>query len=70
MANTGAGVHRQVLFTTIGVFLGYHLTKLENYKYAKKDRELFDYMKRHPELFAKDAPRTLGEITEPFYAVR
>ncbi|XP_018425192.1 PREDICTED: NADH dehydrogenase [ubiquinone] 1 subunit C2-like [Nanorana parkeri] len=65
-----AGVHRQILFTTVGVFLGYHMTKLENYKNAKKDRELFDYMKRHPELFAHKEPRRVGEITEAFHPAK
>ncbi|KAM5180529.1 NADH dehydrogenase [ubiquinone] 1 subunit C2-like [Mantella aurantiaca] len=65
-----AGVHRQILYTTIGIFLGYHLTKFENYKNAKKDRELCDYMRRHPELFVQDEPRKIGVITEPFHPVR
>ncbi|KAM9319473.1 NADH dehydrogenase [ubiquinone] 1 subunit C2-like [Gastrophryne carolinensis] len=65
-----SGVHRQILLTTVGIFLGYHMTKYENYKLAKKDRELFDYMRRNPELFAQHEPRRIGEITEPFHAVR
>ncbi|XP_077307493.1 NADH dehydrogenase [ubiquinone] 1 subunit C2 [Lithobates pipiens] len=65
-----AGVHRHILVTTVGIFLGYHLTKYENYKNAKKDRELFDYMKKHPELFTHKEPRRIGEIMEAFQPVR
>ncbi|XP_063807377.1 NADH dehydrogenase [ubiquinone] 1 subunit C2 [Pseudophryne corroboree] len=65
-----AGVHRQLLYTTIGVFLGYHMVKYENYKYAKRDRELFEYMRLHPELFPQQEKRTFAEITEKFYPVR
>ncbi|CAI9559417.1 unnamed protein product, partial [Staurois parvus] len=57
-----AGVHRQVLFTTVGIFLGYHLTKYENYRNAKKDRELFNYMKKHSELFSHKDPVGAGHI--------
>ncbi|NXP79935.1 NDUC2 dehydrogenase, partial [Ramphastos sulfuratus] len=46
-----AGVHRQVLFTTMGWFVGYFLIKRTEYVYAKVDRELFEYMRQHPEDF-------------------
>ncbi|XP_068120932.1 NADH dehydrogenase [ubiquinone] 1 subunit C2 [Hyperolius riggenbachi] len=65
-----AGLHRQALLTTLGVFVGYHITKYENYAYAKKDRELFDYMRRHPELFVHTEPRKIGELLEPFQPAR
>lgn len=42
------GVHRQALFITIGWVLGYHLTKVENYKYAKVDRDMKEYIRMHP----------------------
>ncbi|KAG8543856.1 hypothetical protein GDO81_023537, partial [Engystomops pustulosus] len=65
-----AGVHRQILFTTVGVFIGYHLTKYENYRYAKKDRELFDYIRRHPEILPQKDAKTMAEVYEKFYPVR
>ncbi|NXN40403.1 NDUCR dehydrogenase, partial [Rhinoptilus africanus] len=46
-----AGVHRQVLFTTVGWFVGYYLTKRTEYVHAKLDRELFEYVRQHPEDF-------------------
>lgn len=46
-----AGVHRQALCITLGWFLGYHLTKIENYKYAKLDREMSNYIRLHPAEF-------------------
>lgn len=45
------GVHRQVLLATAGWFLGYHLTKYENYSYAKVDRDMNEYIRLHPEEF-------------------
>lgn len=47
------GVHRQVLGATVGWFIGYHLTKYANYKWAKRDQEMLAYMKFHPEDFQK-----------------
>ncbi|NWS71106.1 NDUC2 dehydrogenase, partial [Crotophaga sulcirostris] len=46
-----AGVHRQVLLTTVGWFVGYFLTKRTEYIHAKLDRELFEYVRQHPEDF-------------------
>lgn len=46
-----AGVHRQVLLVSVGWFLGYHLTKREIYTYAKLDREMNGYIRKHPEEF-------------------
>ncbi|NXK33582.1 NDUCR dehydrogenase, partial [Piprites chloris] len=46
-----AGVHRQILFTTVGWFVGYYLAKRTEYIYAKKDRELLEYVRHHPEDF-------------------
>lgn len=47
-----SGAHRQVLLATIGWFIGYHITKYENYMYAKLDRDMNEYIKLHPEEFA------------------
>ncbi|NWS18419.1 NDUC2 dehydrogenase, partial [Pachyramphus minor] len=46
-----AGVHRQILFTTVGWFVGYYLVKRTDYIYAKVDRELLEYVRHHPEDF-------------------
>lgn len=43
-----AGLHRQVLFTTLGWFIGYQLVKRAEYVYAKVDREMFEYIRHHP----------------------
>lgn len=46
-------MHRQVLFATVGWFVGYYLTKRADYIHAKLDRELFEYVRHHPEDFQK-----------------
>ncbi|XP_010000217.1 PREDICTED: NADH dehydrogenase [ubiquinone] 1 subunit C2 [Chaetura pelagica] len=66
----GAGVHRQVLFTTVGWFVGYYLVKRTEYIHAKLDRELFEYVRHHPEDFKKAEKRRIGELLEDFYPVR
>ncbi|NXY37505.1 NDUC2 dehydrogenase, partial [Pomatorhinus ruficollis] len=43
-----AGVHRQVLFASLGFFIGYQLVKRAEYMHAKVDRELFEYRRHHP----------------------
>uniref|UniRef100_A0A670ZHS6 NADH dehydrogenase [ubiquinone] 1 subunit C2 n=1 Tax=Pseudonaja textilis TaxID=8673 RepID=A0A670ZHS6_PSETE len=48
-----AGVHRQVLMTTLGFCLGYYIKRYSNYYYAERDRELFSYIKHHPEDFVE-----------------
>lgn len=53
------GVHRQVLLTTVGWFLGYHLTKYENYFYAKIDRDMNHYIQHHPEEFPQKGQQTV-----------
>ncbi|XP_008307306.1 NADH dehydrogenase [ubiquinone] 1 subunit C2 [Cynoglossus semilaevis] len=64
-----SGVHRQVLGATVGWFIGYHLTKYANYKWAKRDQEMLAYMKFHPEDFQKKEKKTYAEIVEPFKPV-
>ncbi|XP_075448737.1 NADH dehydrogenase [ubiquinone] 1 subunit C2 [Ascaphus truei] len=64
------GVHRQLLMTTLGVFIGYHITKYENYKNAKLDRELFEYIRRNPDDFKKSEKKTFAEVLEEFYPIR
>uniref|UniRef100_A0A8D3D0B2 NADH:ubiquinone oxidoreductase subunit C2 n=1 Tax=Scophthalmus maximus TaxID=52904 RepID=A0A8D3D0B2_SCOMX len=64
------GVHRQVLMTTLGWFVGYHMTKHANYVYAKHDREMYEYIRLHPEDFPPKEKKTFAEIVEPFHPVR
>ncbi|XP_068601573.1 NADH dehydrogenase [ubiquinone] 1 subunit C2 [Brachionichthys hirsutus] len=65
-----AGVHRQVFAATIGWFIGYHASKYENYKYAKNDREMYEYVRLHPKEFSEKEKKTFAEIVEPFHPVR
>ncbi|KAI3354058.1 hypothetical protein L3Q82_018620 [Scortum barcoo] len=65
-----SGVHRQVLLATIGWFIGYHVTKYENYFNAKHDRDMNEYIKLHPDEFAPKEKKTFAEIVEPFIPVR
>uniref|UniRef100_A0A8V5FJN9 Uncharacterized protein n=1 Tax=Melopsittacus undulatus TaxID=13146 RepID=A0A8V5FJN9_MELUD len=66
----GAGVHRQILFTTVGWFVGYYLAKRTEYMYAKVDRELLEYVRQHPEDFRGAEKRRIGEVFEEFHPVR
>ncbi|XP_036419140.1 NADH dehydrogenase [ubiquinone] 1 subunit C2 [Colossoma macropomum] len=65
-----AGVHRQALFMTVGWFIGYHLTKYENYTYARLDRDMNEYIRLHQEEFAEKEKKTFAEIVEPFHPIR
>ncbi|NXG07696.1 NDUC2 dehydrogenase, partial [Sakesphorus luctuosus] len=64
------GVHRQILLTTVGWFVGYYLTKRTEYMYAKVDRELLEYVRLHPEDFKAADKKRIGELLEDFYPVR
>ncbi|XP_074160089.1 NADH dehydrogenase [ubiquinone] 1 subunit C2 isoform X2 [Sminthopsis crassicaudata] len=44
-----AGLHRQLLYVTSFFFVGYYLIKRQDFKYAERDRDMFQYMKLHPE---------------------
>uniref|UniRef100_A0A8C0FMH4 NADH dehydrogenase [ubiquinone] 1 subunit C2 n=1 Tax=Bubo bubo TaxID=30461 RepID=A0A8C0FMH4_BUBBB len=65
-----AGVHRQILFTTVGWFVGYYLVKRTEYVHAKLDRELFEYVRHHPEDFKAAEKKRIGELLEDFHPVR
>ncbi|KAJ8410886.1 hypothetical protein AAFF_G00188430 [Aldrovandia affinis] len=65
-----SGVHRQVLFTSIGWFLGYHLKKYENYACARKDREMNEYIRLHPAEFQEKDKITFTEVLEDFHPIR
>ncbi|XP_020490563.1 NADH dehydrogenase [ubiquinone] 1 subunit C2 [Labrus bergylta] len=65
-----SGLHRQFLLATIGWFIGYHITKKENYTYAKLDLDMSEYIRLHPEEFAGNEKKTFAEIVEPFHPIR
>ncbi|XP_067169325.1 NADH dehydrogenase [ubiquinone] 1 subunit C2 [Apteryx mantelli] len=65
-----AGVHRQILFATVGWFVGYYLIKRTEYAHAKRDRELFEYVKQHPEDFKTKEKKRIGELLEDFCPIR
>ncbi|KAM6973583.1 NADH dehydrogenase [ubiquinone] 1 subunit C2 [Aplochiton taeniatus] len=65
-----SGVHRQVLLASIGWFIGYHVTKYENYTYARLDRDMNEYVNLHPDYFQDKEKKTFAEITEAFHPVR
>uniref|UniRef100_A0A4W5LEP2 NADH:ubiquinone oxidoreductase subunit C2 n=1 Tax=Hucho hucho TaxID=62062 RepID=A0A4W5LEP2_9TELE len=65
-----AGVHRQALLASIGWFIGYHVTKRENYTYARLDRDMNEYVRLHPENFSDTEKKTFAEIVEPFHPIR
>ncbi|CAG5999802.1 unnamed protein product [Menidia menidia] len=65
-----SGVHRQALLASIGWFIGYHITKYENYFYAKQDRDMREYVNLHPDKFEPKEKKTFAEIVEPFHPVR
>lgn len=58
------GVHRQFLLATIGWFIGYHLTKYENYMYAKLDRDMNEYIRLHPEEFAAKGKLIFSDLVQ------
>ncbi|XP_068887172.1 NADH dehydrogenase [ubiquinone] 1 subunit C2 [Aphelocoma coerulescens] len=66
-----AGVHRQILFTTLGWFVGYQLVKRAEYMHAKVDRELFEYIRHHPVDFqAAPEKKRIGQLLEDFHPIR
>ncbi|XP_037234292.1 NADH dehydrogenase [ubiquinone] 1 subunit C2 [Falco biarmicus] len=65
-----AGVHRQILFSTVGWFVGYYLIKRTEYLHAKLDRELFEYVRQHPEDFKTAEKKRIGELLEDFHPIR
>lgn len=65
-----AGLHRQLLYITSFVFVGYYLLKRQDYMYALRDHDMFAYVKSHPEDFPDKDKKTYSEILEEFHAVR
>ncbi|KAF7237903.1 NADH dehydrogenase [ubiquinone] 1 subunit C2 [Varanus komodoensis] len=65
-----AGVHRQILWASVGFYIGHYLVKRSNYAFAKRDREISEYIRHHPEDFVKQEKKTMAEVLEDFYPVR
>ncbi|KAH0500194.1 NADH dehydrogenase [ubiquinone] 1 subunit C2 [Microtus ochrogaster] len=65
-----AGLHRQLLHVTCFYFAGYYLLRRHEYFCALKDRDMFGYIKLHPEDFPEKERKTYGEILEEFHPVR
>ncbi|XP_047546871.1 NADH dehydrogenase [ubiquinone] 1 subunit C2 [Lutra lutra] len=65
-----AGLHRQLLYVTSFVFIGYYLLKRQDYVYAVKDHDMFAYVKSHSEDFPEKEKKTYGELLEEFHPVR
>ncbi|XP_049632952.1 NADH dehydrogenase [ubiquinone] 1 subunit C2-like [Suncus etruscus] len=65
-----AGLHRQLLYVTSFMFIGYYLLKRQDYLYAVRDHDMFAYIDAHPEDFPKKDKKMYGEIYEEFYPVR
>ncbi|XP_031954901.1 NADH dehydrogenase [ubiquinone] 1 subunit C2 [Corvus hawaiiensis] len=66
-----AGVHRQILFATLGWFVGYQLVKRAEYMHAKVDRELFEYIRHHPvDFHAAAEKKRIGQLLEDFRPIR
>ncbi|NWS32836.1 NDUC2 dehydrogenase, partial [Polioptila caerulea] len=65
------GVHRQILFATLGCFVGYQLVKRAEYMHAKVDRELLEYVRHHPVDFqAATEKKKIGQLLEDFHPIR
>ncbi|XP_074160087.1 NADH dehydrogenase [ubiquinone] 1 subunit C2 isoform X1 [Sminthopsis crassicaudata] len=65
-----AGLHRQLLYVTSFFFVGYYLIKRQDFKYAERDRDMFQYMKLHPEDYKEKEKKTYAEILEDFHPIR
>ncbi|ELV13888.1 putative dolichyl pyrophosphate Glc1Man9GlcNAc2 alpha-1,3-glucosyltransferase [Tupaia chinensis] len=63
-------LHRQLLYVTSFVFIGYYLLKRQDYMYAVRDHDMFAYMKSHPEDFPEKDKKSYREILEEFHPVR
>ncbi|NWW14751.1 NDUC2 dehydrogenase, partial [Oreocharis arfaki] len=65
------GVHRQILFASLGWFVGYQLVKRAEYVHAKVDRELFEYIRHHPvDFHSATEKKRIGELLEDFHPIR
>ncbi|KAM8923170.1 NADH dehydrogenase [ubiquinone] 1 subunit C2-like [Lycaon pictus] len=64
------GLHRQLLYVTSFVFIGYYLLRRQDCMYALRDHDMFAYIKSHPEDFPEKDKKTYAELLEEFHPVR
>ncbi|XP_077197413.1 NADH dehydrogenase [ubiquinone] 1 subunit C2 [Paroedura picta] len=64
------GVHRQLFYATVGFYCGHYLTRRAAYYHAKRDRDMLEYIERHPEDFQEMEKKTMAEVLEDFYPIR
>ncbi|XP_066466156.1 NADH dehydrogenase [ubiquinone] 1 subunit C2 [Tiliqua scincoides] len=66
----GAGVHRQLLWATVGFYIGYQMNKRAIYNFAARDRDISEYIRHHPEDFKPKEKKTMAEVLENFHPIR
>ncbi|TEA34707.1 hypothetical protein DBR06_SOUSAS9510034 [Sousa chinensis] len=64
-----AGLHRQLLYVTSFIFVGYYLLKRQDCMCALRDHDMFAHVKSHPEDFPEKDKKTYGKILEEFHPV-
>ncbi|XP_048348456.1 NADH dehydrogenase [ubiquinone] 1 subunit C2 [Sphaerodactylus townsendi] len=65
-----AGVHRQLFYTSVGFYVGHYLMRRASYVFAKRDRDMFEYIERHPEDFKDKEKKKMAEVLENFHPIR
>uniref|UniRef100_A0ACB8FGI4 Uncharacterized protein n=1 Tax=Sphaerodactylus townsendi TaxID=933632 RepID=A0ACB8FGI4_9SAUR len=64
------GVHRQLFYTSVGFYVGHYLMRRASYVFAKRDRDMFEYIERHPEDFKDKEKKKMAEVLENFHPIR
>ncbi|XP_015272124.1 PREDICTED: NADH dehydrogenase [ubiquinone] 1 subunit C2-like [Gekko japonicus] len=64
------GVHRQLLYTTVGFYVGHYMARRAAYFYAKRDLDIAEYIRTHPEDFKDKKKRKMAEVLEDFHPIR
>nr|XP_012140674.1 PREDICTED: NADH dehydrogenase [ubiquinone] 1 subunit C2 [Megachile rotundata]XP_012140675.1 PREDICTED: NADH dehydrogenase [ubiquinone] 1 subunit C2 [Megachile rotundata]XP_012140676.1 PREDICTED: NADH dehydrogenase [ubiquinone] 1 subunit C2 [Megachile rotundata] len=57
-------------WTAVGFAIGRTATIFADYKFAKRDAMIVDYIKLHPERFPPPRNKKLAEIIEPWFPIR
>uniref|UniRef100_UPI0025418FE8 NADH dehydrogenase [ubiquinone] 1 subunit C2 n=1 Tax=Euleptes europaea TaxID=460621 RepID=UPI0025418FE8 len=66
----GSGIPRQLYAASVGFYVGHYLTRRAAYCNAKRDRDMADYIRRHPEDFKATEKKTMAEVLENFHPIR
>uniref|UniRef100_H9GIX9 Uncharacterized protein n=1 Tax=Anolis carolinensis TaxID=28377 RepID=H9GIX9_ANOCA len=64
------GVHRQLLWISVGFYFSHCLVRRASYTYAKRDREMFEYIRHHLEDFKEANKKITAEVLESFHSIR